>query len=128
MKKILILFLITLSAFSFPILINAASVTPVEMPGNDSNPNDFTPPEGCIHYEIPNSANEGTHTVRFNSAGMVDANGPFIFTIDVGIAPGNDFTEVLTWISNFSIESVIVKGGPNFNVYSYDPSVEMIQI
>lgn len=56
MKKFLILFLM----FAFPLLINAASVTPVEMPGNDSNPNDFTPPEGCIHYEIPNSA-DGVH-------------------------------------------------------------------
>jgi hypothetical protein len=123
MKKILMLFLIVLSTFSFTLLVNAASVTPVERPGNDSNPNDYTPPEGCIHYEIPNSANEGTHTVRFNSDGMVDANGPFIFTIVVGIAPGNDYTEVLSWSSNFPIESVIVKGGPNFNIYSYDTGV-----
>lgn len=123
MKRIVIIFLTTLLMFAVPSLINAASVTPIEMPGNDSNPNDFTPPEGCIHYEIPNSANVGTHTVRFNSNGMVDPNGPFIFTIVVGTAPGNDYTEVLSWSSNFPIESVIVKGGPNFNIYSYDPGV-----
>lgn len=103
--------------------ISAASVDPQPYPGNDSNPNDYTPPKCCIHYEIPNSDTEGTHTATFNSNGNPSPNGPFSFTVVVGTEEGEDFTKVLSWSSNFPIYAVIVKGGNGFNLYQYDSSV-----
>ncbi len=101
----------------------AASVPPQEFPGNDSNPNDFTPPEGCIHHEIPNSGNTGVHQIRFNEQGQVDPNGSLVFTVTVGQVQGEDFTKVLSWESNFPIGSVIVKDGDAFNLYAYGTEV-----
>lgn len=101
----------------------AASVLPQLFPGNDSNPADYTPPAGYIHYEIPGSGAPGTYTVSINSSGAIDPNGPFKFTVVVGTAPGESYTKVLSWSSNFPIYAVIVKGGDAFNLYQYDPSV-----
>ncbi len=103
--------------------VYSASVPPQTFPGNDSNPKDFTPPEGCIHYEIPDSGDVGTHTVKFNALGEVDPEGPFSFTVVVGQEQGENFTKVLSWTSNFPIRGVIVKGGPNFNLYEYGLTV-----
>lgn len=77
----------------------AASVPPQLFPGNDSNPMDYTPPAGYIHYEIPGSGAPGTYTVRVNSSGAIDPNGPFYFTVVVGTAPGESFTKVLSLYS-----------------------------
>lgn len=99
----------------------AASVLPQTFPGNDSN--SYTPPEGCIHYEIPNSSEEGTHTVTFDETGTIDPNGAYSFTVVVGTEEGEDFTKVLSWSSNFPIYAVIVKGGNAFNLYQYDIDV-----
>ena len=103
--------------------VYAASVPPQTLPGNDSNPMDYEPPEGCIHYEIPNSGQEGTFTVNFDETGAVDPTGAFSFTVVVGTGAGEDFTKVLSWSSNFPIYAVIVKGGNAFNLYQYDTSV-----
>lgn len=72
-KYITILSCIMLTILSIYTTVNAASVPPETIPGNDSN--DYTPPEGCILYEIPDSDLEGTHTVKFNAAGVVDPDG-----------------------------------------------------
>lgn len=122
MRKACIVLLVA-ALLSFAAAALAASVTPVEMPGNDSNPSDFTPPAGCLHYEIPNSGNEGSHTARFDADGNPDPAGPFFITVVVGKAGANEYTEVLSWASNFPIGSVIVKGGNAFHVYSYATGV-----
>lgn len=103
--------------------VYGASVMPETIPGNDSNPNDYTPPEGCIHYEIPNSEDVGTHTVSFNELGEPSPDGPFTFTVVVGQEQGESFTKVLSWSSNFPIYAVIVKGGDAFNLYQYESTV-----
>lgn len=103
--------------------VYAASVPAQTFPGNDSNPMDYTPPEGCIHYEIPNSGDEGIYTARFNQLGEVDPEGPYTFTVVVGSEEGENYTKVLSWSSNFPIYAVIVKGGNYFNLYQYDTSV-----
>ncbi len=124
MRKLLsTLSLMLIVVFTVFTPVYAASVPPQLFPGNDSNPNDFTPPEGCIHYEIPDSGNVGTHTVRFNEFGEVDPQGPYIFTVVVGKEQGEDFTKVLSWDSNFPIDSVIVKVGNAFNLYQYESGV-----
>lgn len=97
----------------------AASVTPVRFDGNDSNPSDYTPPAGTIHYEIPGSGTAGTYTVHFNDQGQVDPNGACTFTVTVGTATGKNYTQVLSWSSNFPVYAVIVKGGNAFNLYQY---------
>lgn len=103
--------------------VYGASVPPQTIPGDDSNPNDFQPSKGCIHHEISNSDNNGTHTIKFNTQGQVDPNGPFEFTIVVGTVQGESFTKILSWTSNFPVQAVIVKGGPAFNLYSYGTDV-----
>jgi hypothetical protein len=89
------------------------------MPGNDSNSQQYTPPEGCIHYEIPGSATPGTYNVKFDDEGNVDTDGTLEFSITVGQENDEDFTKVLSWSSNFPIYAVIVKGGDAFNLYQY---------
>ena len=119
----LILLGILFSTLSMYTMVSAASVPPVTLPGNDSNPMDYTPPAGCIHYEIPNSGQEGTFTATFNETGAVDPAGAYSFTVVVGTEAGEDFTKVLSWSSNFPIYAVIVKGGNAFNLYQYDTTV-----
>lgn len=120
MKRI-VTFLSLLLALSLYVPVMAASVPAQYFPGNDAN--DYTPPEGCLHYQIPNSDEEGSHTISFDSDGLVDPDGPYTFTVVVGTLPGNEYTQVLSWSSNFPIYAVIVKGGNGFNLYQYDESV-----
>lgn len=99
----------------------AATSLPVQtFPGNDVN--DYTPPDGFIHYQIPNSSIEGSHTISFDNDGSIVSQGPYSFTVMIGSLPGNSYTQILTWISNFSIYAVIVNGDGAFNLYQYDPS------
>lgn len=124
MKKLIALFgCMLVIVLSIYIPVYAASVLPQTMPGNDANPMDYTPPEGCFHYVIPNSNMEGSHTITFDENGFVDPEGAFSFTAVVGMEEGEEFTKVLSWSSNFPIYAVIVKGGPAFNLYQYDMSV-----
>ena len=124
MKKLLsiisIALVLTLNIIS---PVYAASVPAQTFPGNDSNPMDYTPPEGCIHYEIPNSGNEGTYTATFNELGEVDPEGLYTFTVVVGSEEGESYTKILSWNSNFPIYGVIVKGGNAFNLYQYGTNV-----
>jgi len=117
-NKFIIAFLLLAFLFSF-MQVFGASVMPQLFQGNDSNPNDYTPPSGCIHYEIPNSGTPGTYTVKFNSSGQVDPSGNCSFTVTVGKQSGQSYTKVLSWSSNFPIYAVIVKGGNAFNLYQY---------
>ena len=104
MKKLIVLFgCILFTILSIYSTANAASVPPQTFPGNDSNPSDYTPPPGCIHYEIPGSGTEGTYTVKFDATGTVDPNGAYSFTVTVGTEAGEDYTKVLSWSSNFPI-------------------------
>lgn len=124
MRKIIAslgLFLLIISAFCTTVY--AASVPPLTLPGNDSDSADYTTPEGCIHYVIPDSNTEGAHTVTFNAAGAVDPSGPYIFTVVVGTEVGENYTKVLIWSSNFPIFEVIVQGGDAFNLYHYSTSI-----
>jgi hypothetical protein len=123
-KLIIILSCLICIAISVYNPVYAASVSPQLFPGNDSNPADYTPPPGYIHYEIPGSGAPGTYTVRFNATGAVDPNGPYSFTVVVGTAPGESFTKVLSWSSNFPVFAVIVKGGDAFNLYQYNGAVQ----
>lgn len=121
MKKIASFSFLLIIMLSFFTPVLAASVPAQTFPGNDAN--DYTPPEGCILYQIPNSDKEGSHTVNFDSDGNVDPDGPYSFTVMTGTIPGNEYTQVLSWSSNIPIYAVIVKGGTAFNLYQYEPSV-----
>lgn len=101
----------------------AASVTPQLFPGNDSNPADYQPPSGYIHYEIPNSSIAGTHVATFNKYGAADPGGQFTFTVVVGTEVGQTYTSVLSWTSNFPLYAVIVQGDDAFNLYQYNFSL-----
>ena len=81
----------------FPTPAVATHVTPQFVEGNPTCGGDkFDPP------------NNGTHNV------------PGFGSITVSNANGSTFN----WTSTFGIDSVIVKGGPNANVYTYDPPAE----
>lgn len=121
LKKILCV-LLALMMMSFAVVAFAASVTPVEFPGNDANPADYTPPEGCVRTTLPDSDVVGTYVYKFNNIGVLDPNGTNILTLVVGIEPGTSFTQVLLWewSGSYSLLAIIVKGGPNFNLYEYN--------
>lgn len=121
MKKVISFLALLLFVLSFYTPVLAASVPAQTFPGNDANA--YTPPKKCIHYQIPNSDTEGSHTVNFDSEGNVDPDGPYSFTVTTGTIPGNEYTQVLSWSSNFPIYAVIVKGGDAFNLYQYEPNV-----
>ncbi len=119
-KKLLIIIL----AIAITIFISAsalaASVDPIEMPGNDINDQDMITPDGCVFYSFENNEDPGTYTVNFNLQGEVEPGGPLVHTVVIGQQPNNSFTEVLSWTANFPVYAVIVKGGPNYNLYIYD--------
>jgi LPXTG-motif cell wall-anchored protein len=75
-------------------------VSPTEVPGNARCP------EGLTELKVEPVA-DGTFT-----------DGTLSVTIDVrDTAEG----QVFDWTSNIGVDVVIVKGGPNSNVYTYDP-------
>lgn len=119
-KRILIIVL----AIAVMVLISAtaiaASVEPIEMPGNDIPQQDKITPPGCVFYSFENNSAPGTYTVEFNLSGEVEPGGPLVFTNTIGTATGNTYTELLSWNANFPVYAVIVKGGPNYNLYVYD--------
>ena len=121
LKKILCIVLTLVMLFAMPLTVLAASVVPVEYPGNDANPADYTPPEGCVRTTLPDSDVVGTHVYRFNGNGVLDPSGTNIFTLVVGIEPGTEYTQVLSWEwdGSYDLFAVIVKGGPAFNLYEY---------
>jgi hypothetical protein len=78
-------------------------VVPTEVPGNARCP------EGLTELKVGNGGPpvDGTFT-----------DGTLSVTIDVrDTAEG----QVFDWMSNIGVDVVIVKGGPNSNVYTYDP-------
>lgn len=105
-----------------PSAVLAASVTPTEYPGNDANPNQFTPPAGSVRVTLPDSDQEGTHIYKFNEFGQLDPEGTDTLTLVVGTAPGTDYTQVLSWSwsGSSTLSAVIVKGGNAFNLYQYN--------
>lgn len=120
MKKILCIFLAIILSIALSINALAASVIPIEHPGNDAN--SYTPPEGCVRTTLPESDEIGTHVYTFDDFGQLDPNGTNTLTIEVGIAPATDYTQVLSWSwsGSYPLYSIIVKGGPAFNEYVYD--------
>ena len=69
MKKILSILITLILIFAMPLTVLAASVVPVEYPGNDANPADYTPPVGCVRTTLPDSEVVGTHIYTFNGNG-----------------------------------------------------------
>jgi hypothetical protein len=119
-NKILIIILAITIMVLVSVTAIAASVEPIEMPGNDiPNQDDITPP-GCVFYSFEDNSAPGTYTVEFNLSGEVEPGGPLVFTNTIGTAPGNEYTELLSWSANFPVYAVTVKGGPNYNLYIYD--------
>lgn len=118
-NKILIIIL----AIAIMVLIGAtaiaASVDPIEMPGNDIQDKDEITPPGCIFYSFEDNSATGTYVVEFNLNGEVEPGGPLRFENTIGTNPGG-YTEVTTWSANFQVYAVIVKGGPNYNLYVYN--------
>jgi hypothetical protein len=98
----------------------AASVPAVTYTGNDADPNIYSPPNGCIHYQIPNSDTAGTHTLIIDNQGAINPDGSNLFTATIGTIPGNNYSELLSWSSNFPIYAVIISNGDVFNLYRYD--------
>lgn len=123
MKKFLSFFIAILIIASLSSSASAAMVPPLTFPGNETNPDDYTVPEGCIIYQIPDSSTDGVHTISFNDEGEVDPNGSNTFNVTVGTFPGNEYTQVVSWNSTFPIYAVIVNGEDAFNLYQYDISI-----
>ncbi len=119
MKKLFIVFIIfavvasamTLSAF-------AASVSPIEHPGNDANT--YVPPEGCIRTTLPDSDQIGTHDYNFNDFGQLDTSGTNTLTVVVDSTGSYTRVASWSWSGSYPLYAVIVKGGPAFNEYVYD--------
>lgn len=120
-KKFLCVTIITFIC-AFTTISFAASVTPILYSGNDANPNQFTPPAGSVRITLPNSSQEGTHVYTFNEFGELDSAGSDTLTIVVGKATGTDYTQVLSWTWNgtSTLDAIILKGGPAFNLYQYN--------
>jgi hypothetical protein len=78
---------------------SAASVIPTEEPGNAKCPAGTT--ELKVEPVESGTESDGTLTVTL-------------------VVTGNTFD----WTSNIGVDVVIVKGGPNSNVYTYDPPAE----
>ncbi len=125
MKKIICIILTLVLVFSMSLTALAASVTPVEYPGNDANPADYTPPTGCVRTTLPDSDVVGTHVYKFNGNGVLDPAGTNMFTLVVGIETGTSYTQVLfwEWSGDYPLFAVIAKGGPGFNLYEYNGAV-----
>jgi len=119
MKRIVSLLTLLLFVLSFSSPALAASVPVQTFPGNDLT--DYTPPNGYIYYQIPDSGAEGVHTIAFDYGGTINLEGPYLFTVTIGSLPSNNYTQVLSWVSNFPICAVIVSGDSAFNLYQYDP-------
>ena len=90
-------------------LAGAAKVAPVVISGN---PNCADVPNASPSWKelkdvppTPGTYSDGTLTVTFE------------------FAPGSD--SVINWSSNIGVDAVIVKGGPNANLYRYDPPAEV---
>ncbi len=94
-----------------------ATTSPILHSGNDSK---ASAPSGYTHYSFGSNSASGTYTVRFDTSGNRDSNGQYYFTHTIGKLPGQNYTAVLTWSSNFDIYSVIVKGGSAYNEYVYN--------
>jgi len=122
MKKLFVILLTLMIAFVMPFTALAASVTPVEYPGNDAKASDYTPPAGCIRTTLPDSDIEGTHIYNFNNDGELDPAGTNTLTVVVGTAPSTSYTQVLSWSwsGSYTLFAIIVKGGPAFNLYEYN--------
>lgn len=122
LKKYLFVLMAIILVLIIPFSAVAASVTPILVEGNDANPNDYTPPIGCVRTTLPNSKTSGTHEYVFDDYGKLSATGTNILTIVVGIAPSTSYTQVLSWewSGSYEVYAIIVKGGPRFNLYEYN--------
>lgn len=123
MKKFAYLISILLIIISLSTPALAASVLPQTIMGSAINSNDYTPPDGYIVYQIPNSNADGTYIINFTSNGLANIDRDYTFTATIGTLPNNNYNQVLLWISNFPIYGVIVSGENSFNLYLYDTSI-----
>ena len=122
MKKNLKYIAVFILCLAIPLTAFAASVVPVKLPGNDANPSQYTPPPDCIRTTLPDSDKVGTHVYSFDSEGNLDSAGTNVFTLVVGTVSPDTFTQALSWSwsGSYPLYGVIMKGGPNFNLYVYN--------
>ena len=106
MKKLAYMVFAVLAVFSMAFSVHATTsgsdVEPEVIPGN---PDCSYLGEGYQEYKIDEAPTDGTY----------DADG--IGTITIKNADGTYFD----WESTFGIDAVLVKGGPNANLYEYNP-------
>jgi hypothetical protein len=103
MKRFGWIIVLALAVALWPMLAQAASVAPTVVPGNPSCED-----LGYAYGFKPTP--EATPSGVYNLGG-----GYWINVIQAG------GTTPVEWASNIGIDAVIVKGGPNANVYVYDP-------
>lgn len=98
-------------------IVTAASVDPVLILGNP-NCDEYN----YIGFKIDNDAYD---VPPFAGTYYFDSEHFVTLTTSV-ICTGDDCEEAeensLDWISNFPVDAVIVKGGPNANMYVYEPA------
>jgi len=116
--------LIILTVSFLTLNVFAASVTPVRFFGNDVN--NFTPPTGFVYIpQLQSSDQAGTKVYKFDSNGQLDPAGTNVLTLTIGKNPGQNFNTLLswTWSGSYPLDSIIIKGGPAYNLYQYPSNV-----
>lgn len=114
MKKLIIIATcIVFSLLEFTNIVTAA------------NPEEYTIPEAYMVYDIPGTNAKGTYSVTLNTTGATDPNGLYTFTVVLDTVPGEEFTKVTSWHSNFPVYAVIVKSNHLNNMYQYENSIRV---
>lgn len=88
-----------------------------------ANEKDYTIPEAYSIYEIPGSNAKGTYSVSLNADGAADPNGLYTFLAQIDTEPGETYTKITSWSSNFPVKAVIVRSKDLYNVYQYDSNI-----
>lgn len=111
----------------------AASVEPVTVDGNPAcgeskhigfkvESSDFEIPTVTGTYYLDSARYVTIETYCVNPVLEIIDCEPEDITPEDGIDNPVYDPNAFDWISNFPVDAVIVKGGPNANIYSYDPS------
>ncbi|NLP35704.1 MAG: hypothetical protein GX359_11055 [Clostridiales bacterium] len=112
MKK----FIAIVSCLLIP-LLGFASITTA------ASTEEYNIPESYQAYDIPGSNEKGMYSVTLNSSGATDPNGLYTFVVEIDTKPGEIYTKVTSWQSNFPVYAVIVKSNNIYNMYQYHSSI-----
>jgi hypothetical protein len=88
-----------------------------------TNVEDYTISEDYRIYDIPGSNSKGRYSVTLNAEGTADSNGLYTFIAHIDTEPGETYTKITSWNSNFPVKAVIVNSNDLYNLYQYDRNI-----